>query len=270
MWGVTTDARRAVQRLEDARLASPSALGHPIPCKSCSMRTHLPATLAMGVLLAGCATGKHRREAAPIRADERACLVLLEHWGREAEKVRPSIGQISDRSRLFGPDIRRLQGVFALMTQTQQEAINLATEAKRLKGSAREGRRTAAVARLEALWLALPIVTLRLNYLLLASHGEDAGVLSTHWTDMLVELDRRTGPVLEAMRGFDGKHMAAVAAAHREDLIELQAALPRFEKAVAQGADWSRRSVRIADGVTLAMSAYEVYTAARGDRKSVV
>lgn len=179
---------------------------------------------------------------------------LFEQLGRDAEKVREHLSDVSDRSRLFGPDIRRLQRMFDGFQQIKAEG------SERLRRRDRAG----AWARLNALMLGLPVITLQLEYLATASRAEDAGVVSTHWLDMLNGMKAETEPVLQAMVDFDVRRMNAAAGTHRQGLARLQTDLPEIQKTMNVGALWSERGLFWANALMAAASAYEMAVAFRG------
>lgn len=220
----------------------------------------------VAVVLASCAAATrdspvpHRRAACagdactPGVDDLRSAALLFEQVGRDTAALRAHLPDVSDRSRLFGPDIRRLQRMLEGFDRVRGEGL------ERLG----RGDRRGAWARLNALILALPVVTLQLEYLVLASRAEDAGVVSTQWLGMLDALKARTEPVLDAMVGFDLRRMEAAAAAHRKDMAELQGALPRVQQAMVKGVIWTETALFWANTVMAAAAAYEMAGAFKG------
>jgi hypothetical protein len=178
---------------------------------------------------------------------------LFEYWAQENLKVRSQIPSISDHSRLFGPDIRQLQAAFENMERTRREGLAMLEQGD-LRG---------AWGRLEALWLALPVYTLHLNYLILLSHAEDAGMLSSDWGLLIRDLDRRTAPVLKAMVGYDSERIRRAARIYGGDLSELDANLPKLKNALLTGGDWSRKALFVTNGITLAIGAHQALRAVR-------
>lgn len=104
------------------------------------------------------------------------------------------------------------------------------------------------------------MATLQLNYVILASHAEDGGMVTTDWMAILGDMSRRTAPVLQAAlgAGFDRHRMEVAAHEHRAEISELEQTLPKVQDALVKGGRWTRRGVYVADGVTLAMAAYDV------------
>src|SRR3954470_18246951 len=103
---------------------------------------------------------------------------LFEQVGRDAVDLRAHLSEVSDRSKLFGPDIRRLERMFDGFERIKVEGLD------RLKRKDRAG----AWARLNALVLALPVMGIQLASLATASHAEDAGVVTGHWMGMLAAM----------------------------------------------------------------------------------
>lgn len=229
-----------------------------------------PGALLLSLLLCGCAVTRPARVAAVSGAMEEILLeeqaqptaALFEYWRQSAEKVRARLGEVGDRSRLLGPDVRRLGEVFNGMSRVHREGMALIEEAgKETDGYAQQMKLDAASARLEALWLGLRVVTVQLNYLLLADAAENAGVVSTHWLDMLNTVRSRTEPIMKSLVGFDARRMEDAARAYGPGLAELDSLLPRWEKAISLGTVWSSRAIRAADATMLAFAAYETYQA---------
>ena len=164
------------------------------------------------------------------------------------------LSEVSDRSKLFGPDIRRLERMLDGFERIKVEGL------ERLKRRDRAG----AWARLNALVLALPVMAIQLAYLATASHAEDTGVVTTHWMGMLETMRLGTEPVLDAMVGFDVRRMEAAAAKHRQDLVELQEALPKLQKSMLVGARWTEKSLLLANGVMAAVSVYDMAAVLEG------
>lgn len=190
--------------------------------------------------------------ALPLGPDGQTHAVLFQLWSEEAGKVRASFPEISNRSELFGPDIARLERMFDRMDLVEQEGLRL-VEAEMYED---------ASARLAVLMVELRVLTLQLNYLILASRADDAGMVSTHWMDVLSDMDRRTGPILDALWSYNRRHVEAAFIAREADLRELDEALPHLYATLRTGAEWSRRGIMVADGVSLAISAAQLGAAA--------
>ncbi|HEY8211521.1 MAG TPA: hypothetical protein VIG99_28760 [Myxococcaceae bacterium] len=179
---------------------------------------------------------------------------LFAQLGRDAAAVRVHLADVSDRSTLFGPDIQRLNRMFDGFERVKREGL------ERL----RIGDRAGAWARLNALILGLPVMTLQLEYLVLVSRAEDAGVPSGQWMSMLDDLKVRTEPFLVSMVDFNVRRMNVAAQTYGKDLVELQDALPKIQKAMLRGAQWSERAIFWGNTVMAAASAYELAVAFRG------
>src|SRR5262249_52028181 len=121
--------------------------------------------------------------------------------------------------------------------------------------------RAGAWARLNALVLALPVMAIQLEYLVTVSHAEDAGVMTSHWMGILAAVRAGTEPILDAMVGFDVRRMEAAAAKHRQDLVDLQEALPKLQKSMQVGARWTEKGLLLANGIMAAVSVYEMAAA---------
>jgi len=158
------------------------------------------------------------------------------------------LSEVSDRLKLFGPDIRRLERMFDGFERIRLEGLEC------LKRRDRAG----AWARLNALILGLPVLALQLAYLATASHAEDAGVVTIHWMGMLGSMRAGTEPILDSMVGFDVRRMETAAMQHGKELVELQEALPRFQKSMLVGARWTEKSLVLANGVVVAASVYDM------------
>lgn len=230
-------------------------------------------TALLCLMLCGCAVTRPARVAEKpgarqgseeILLEEQAepTAVLFDYWTQSAQRVRARLGDVGDRSKLLGPDVRRLGEVFDGMFRVHREGMALIEEAgKETDGYAQQVKLDAASARLEALWLGLRVVTVQLNYLLLADAAENAGVVSTHWLDMLNTVRSRTEPIMKSLVGFDARRMEDAARAYGPGLAELDSLLPRWEKAISLGTVWSSRAIRAADATMLAFAAYETYQA---------
>jgi len=180
--------------------------------------------------------------------------VLFEQIGRDAATVRRHLSDVSDRQKLFGPDIQRLHRMFDGFERVKGEGI------ERL----RSGDRAGAWARLNALILGLPVMALQLEYLVMVSRAEDAGVPSSQWMPILDDLKVRTEPFLVAMVGFNVNRMNVAAQRYRKDLVELQEVLPKLHQSMLRGARWSERAIFWGNAVLAAASAYEMAVAFRG------
>ena len=223
-----------------------------------------PRHALVAVVLLSCAAGtRHMRggaRAGAVRPEVEASggvdelqhgASLFEQVGRDAVALRAHLSEVSDRSRLFGPDIRRLERMFDGFERVKVEGLECL----------RRRDRAGAWARLNALVLGLPVLTIQLAYLATASHAEDAGVVTSHWMGMLAAMRAGTEPVLDAMVGFDVRKMEAAAAKHRQELVELQEALPKFQKSMLVGARWTEKGLWAANGVMAAASVYEMAAA---------
>lgn len=178
-----------------------------------------------------------------------ATLVLLLYWRKQADEVKPHIADITNRSTLFGDLTEHYRSLFAEMEQVQREGLDFLAR----------GDQAGAEARLNALWMALPVATLQLNYVILASHAEDAGMVTTEWMAILGDMSRRTAPVLQGAlgSGFDRRQMEWAAHQHRAEISELEEHFPKIQAALAKGGRWTQRGLYVADGVTLAISVYD-------------
>src|SRR5436190_18367169 len=117
---------------------------------------------ALVLVLLSCAgtrhvKGAHARAPAPAEAsvagfgvdDLQHAASLFEQVGGDAAGLRGHLSEVSDRSRLFGPDIRRLERMFDGFERIKVEGL----ECLRRKD------RVGAWARLNALVLGLPVLT---------------------------------------------------------------------------------------------------------------
>jgi|SRR6185295_13144380 len=220
---------------------------------------------ALVLLLLSCAAGTrhakgaHARAPAPAQGsitgfgvdDLRHAASLFEQVGRDAAGLRGHLSEVSDRSKLFGPDIRRLERMFDGFERIKVEGLEC------LKRKDRAG----AWARLNALVLGLPVLTIQLAYLVTASHAEDAGVVTGHWMGILAAMRAGTEPVLDAMVGFDVRRMEEAAEKYRQGLVDLQEALPKLQKSMLLGARWTEKSLLLANGVMAAASVYDMAAA---------
>jgi hypothetical protein len=233
----------------------------------CSLRLVRPAfvALVMVALLGSCARPDRRplsvrqelptselavQTAATGPDDAEATLILLLYWRRQAEEVKPHVEDISKRSKLFGDLAQHYHSLFVEMERVQRGGLELLAR----------GDQDRAVARLNALWMALPVVTLQLNYVILASHAEDAGMVTTDWMAILGDMSRRTAPVLQTAlgAGFDRREMETAAHRHRALVSELEERFPKIQADLARGGRWTKRGLYVADGVTMAVAAYDV------------
>jgi len=227
--------------------------------------------LGAAALLSSCASpGRHRPSAHPERPAPaprvtattsgpdaaEATLLLLLYWRRQADEVQQHIVDITNRSRLFGDLTQHYRSLFAEMEQVQRDGLELLAR----------GDQTGAEARLNALWMALPVATLQLNYVILASHAEDAGMVTTEWMAILGDMSRRTAPILQGAlgTGFDRYQMEMAAHQHRAEISELEEHFPKLQAALAQGGRWTQRGLYVADGVTLAISVYDALALLEG------
>src|SRR3954468_7118306 len=159
------------------------------------MMRSVVAALGTAVLLCSCVTtgrrplpghrGRHApapavKKAAPGPDDAEATLVLLLYWRKQSDEVKPHIADISNRSKLFGDLVQHYRSLFAEMEQAQGEGLELLAR----------GDQDGAEARLNALGMALPVATLQLNSVILASHAEDAGMVTTDWMAILGDMSR--------------------------------------------------------------------------------
>lgn len=185
-----------------------------------------------------------------------ATLVLLLYWRKQADEVKPHIADITNRSKLFGDLTDHYRSLFTEMEQVQQEGLELLAR----------GDQAGAEARLNALWMALPVATLQLHYVILASHAEDAGMVTTEWMAILGDMSRRTAPVLQGAlgTGFDRQQMELAAHQHRAEISELEQHFPEIQAALAKGGRWTQRGLYVADGVTLAISVYDALALLEG------
>jgi len=220
------------------------------------------AVLGVAALLCSCATSGRRPPSArrehPAPAvdstasgpdDAEATLILLLYWRKQADEVKPHIADISNRSKLFGELADHYRSLFDEMERVQRGGLEMLAQ----------GDQDRAVARLNALWMALPVATLQLNYVILASHAEDAGMVTTDWMAILGDMSRRTAPVLKAALGgkFDRHEMETAAHQHRALIAELEENFPKIQAALAKGGRWAERGIYVADGVTMAIAAYD-------------
>ena len=189
------------------------------------------------------------RTAAPGSDGAEAALVLLRYWRKQADEVKPHIADVTNRSKLFGDLIQHYRSLFAEMDQAQGEGLELLAR----------GDQDGAEARLNAVWMALPVATLQINYVILASHAEDAGMVTTDWMAILGDMSRRTAPVLQGAlgTGFDRRQMETAAHQHRAEIAELEETFPEIQAALGRGGRWTQRGLYVADGVTMAVAAYD-------------
>jgi len=227
-----------------------------------------PALLAAIALLSLSSCATTSRPLSPVLQGKEACAgdlcapgvddreqgeVLFEQLGRDAASVRAHLADVSNRSTLFGPDIERLNRMFDGFERVKREGL------ERLRSGDREG----AWARLNALILGLPVMTLQLEYLVTASRAEDAGVSSSVWLSMLDDLKVRTEPFLVSMVDFNVKRMNVAAQTYGKELIDFQKALPEVQRSMLKGARWSERAIFWGNAVMAAATAYELAVAFR-------
>jgi len=207
----------------------------------------------------------HASKAAPLSTEAQSFIDLLAVVSQATEDVALAVGRIDNRSRLFDADIARFRGYLAWMRTTNAGGVALVGQADRERDpAARKAKLERAAVRLEALVLAVRVLALQVDFEIVASAAENAGQVSTQWQDQLHEVDRKTGPVLDAAESMDRGRMEVMARAHRIEMDQLRAeVLPRWLERLHLGAEWSRKSIKVADYASMVVGAYESYGAIR-------
>ena len=194
-------------------------------------------------------------------------LEVAEHWQQAAEQVQSSLDKVERRHGVIGEEHLRLSRGFAWMSRVHRELRALVKSAAEEPDAYEEQMKLdAASARLAALVLTQRILTLRLNFLLLADLAEDIKVARPHWVGPLLRVQMETDVVLASLDGFQPEQMERAATIQAPVMAELEAFVPQWHATLLRTAETGRKVTLAVDMVTVALAAYSGFAAlgARG------
>ena len=200
-----------------------------------------------------------------LSSDTKAYTELFALLSQATSEIDSHIGNIGNRSKLFGADIEQFRQAVGWLRRTNAEGLALVAQAVQATDPAvRRARLAGASTRLEALILAVRAISLQVDFVIVGDAAENAGQVSTTVVGILADVGRKTRPVVNAAVSLDRAQMEIMARAHGPEMDQLRAVLlPRWIAACELGVEWSRKAILVGDGVTLAAGAYEAYGAIR-------